>query len=1132
MRPLDTRLADGARPITVPTVPEPDVLPIAVRVWTSRQTSGSAAATGTVGAPQRKKRARRYPSEALVFDTETRTEASQQLLLGVWRFYRDDPDSPTVGRTCVEEGFFYPDDLPDRDPDGWQTLQAYAAGAEADVAPGHSTRPQLMPLSEWLEKRLYAYGYKHRNRCAIVGFNLPFDFGALASHWSPARNRFRGGWSLGLWGELDDNGRWHDQRYHPRLLLKAIDPRRTLFGWGSTTDPDGLDTAEASKGSGGQQRFIDLRTLVFALTDRSHTLESACAAFGDQFAKPEVTYGIIDEPMLHYAREDVRHTATLYRNCLAELAQHPGVDLVPQALYSPAGIGAAYLRAMNVAPPLEKFSDLDPRLLGWSMSAFYGGRAEARIVRTPVPVVVADFTSMYPAQNALLNTWPLLTAAAIDVVVVTEDVRALLAAPDLTDRLFDPAVWRRQIGVTLVQLDHPGGVVLPVRAGYEPGAADYGIGVNPLTYDGQLWYALPDVLAARLLSDAPITIAQALRLRPRGQQADLARVMLRGRRDVDPREAANPFVAMIEERHRVKRSDLPAQERVRLDLFLKITANATAYGSLARFDRRDGPEPVPVLVYGPGDEPLTDKTKYPEDPGPYCFPPVAAAITAGARLMLALIERAVRDAGGVHAFMDTDSIAIVATETGGDVACTTGSGESVWALPRADVVEILRRFEPLNPYGPDVINDDPQLGRSPWKVEHDSLTMSVWCYAIATKRYALYTPADAGPQLLQPTDALEEAAADGDGVDTEGHSNFADWSEHGLGMYLDPTPQRTRDQQGRRTWVNEGWEWILHSALEGERTALPGWAGSFAVSQFSVSTPAQAGWFHLSPEGTPSDRKPRPFGFGILGQVPALAAGILDSHPAAGFSRDAETWPHLEWYDRHTSRPIAVASNEAVGDDPAERADLLVSGVTPLTTVGNVLQRYGGRPEHKSLGPAGDHATSATTGLLRRRAVLSAPLLTALIGKEGNRLLERAIGAVDDAEHYRNIYRNGQAVWQDLALPVLRAMRTAVGAEALAADLGVTARQVRNWLGSADTPHAGASGNRQRAQARAASWASGQLRSADRQVPSDSLATLYAYSSASQDDHALGAGTLSRGGAALRTSSEVNVCGPTSCASG
>ncbi len=216
-----------------------------------------------------------------------------------------------------------------------------------------------------------------------------------------------------------------------------------------------------------------------------------------------------------------------------------------------------------------------------------------------------------------------------------------------------------------MQLDHPVGVILPVRAGYEPGARDYGIGVNPLTYDGQLWYALPDVIAGALLGGKPIPIIRAVRLQAQGQQSGLRPVQLRGSRDVDPRQARNPFVAMIEERHRVKHAtDLPRDEQSRLDLFLKITANATAYGSLARFDRREEPGAVAVTVHGPTDNGVPDRTHYPEDPGPYCFPPVAASITAGARLMLALIERTLHDKGGAYAFMDTDSIAIVATPTG------------------------------------------------------------------------------------------------------------------------------------------------------------------------------------------------------------------------------------------------------------------------------------------------------------------------------------------------------------------------------------------------------------------------------------------------------------------------------------
>jgi hypothetical protein len=127
---------------------------------------------------------------------------------------------------------------------------------------------------------------------------------------------------------------------HPRLLIRAIDPRRSLFASGSKTDPDKPQLS-------GQHRFVDLRTLVFALTDRSHSLESACTAFGDPFEKDDVEYGVINQRMLHYAREDVRHSALLYERRLDELRRHDGVDLRPDRLYSPAGVGAAYLKAMK-----------------------------------------------------------------------------------------------------------------------------------------------------------------------------------------------------------------------------------------------------------------------------------------------------------------------------------------------------------------------------------------------------------------------------------------------------------------------------------------------------------------------------------------------------------------------------------------------------------------------------------------------------------------------------------------------------------------------------------------------------------------------------------------------------------------
>lgn len=57
----------------------------------------------------------------------------------------------------------------------------------------------------------------------------------------------------------------------------------------------------------------------------------------------------------------------------------------------------------------------------------------------------------------------------------------------------------------------------------------------------------------------------------------------------------------------------------------------------------------------------------------------------------------------------------------------------------------------------------------------------------------------------------------------------------------------------------------------------------------------------------------------------------------------------------------------------------------------------------------------------------------------------------------------------------------------------VSERQVRNWLNGADAPHAGASGNRQRAEQVAVDWASEQIHAAGKPVPSHPAAVLYAY---------------------------------------
>src|SRR2546426_11384737 len=96
--------------------------------------------------------------------------------------------------------------------------------------------------------------------------------------------------------------------------------------------------------SGGH--LLDLRTLAFALTDRGHTLESACDAFGVPYTKRKVEHGTITSEYIDYNREDVRATAQLWAAAMTEYVRHP-IELQATKAYSPASIRKADLRAMG-----------------------------------------------------------------------------------------------------------------------------------------------------------------------------------------------------------------------------------------------------------------------------------------------------------------------------------------------------------------------------------------------------------------------------------------------------------------------------------------------------------------------------------------------------------------------------------------------------------------------------------------------------------------------------------------------------------------------------------------------------------------------------------------------------------------
>jgi hypothetical protein len=726
------------------------LLPVALRAYAVQRDAELLLSThNKASKPETKKHSSRptdswqIPSTVLVIDTEDTIDRSQRLLFGCWRIL--------VNGQMVDEGLFYADNLPTRDR---ETLLAYVKFHRADTV-GRTSEPlRLLSWREFLRSVFWKVAYKGRG--LVVCFNLPFDLSRIAAGWGIARTPpYNRSFSLVLGGYLDKHGCWQENRYRPRIAIKHIDSKRALKGFTRPFSPDqqdlipeGANDGRSDEGYIFRGHFLDLRTLAFALTNTSHSLKSACKAFGVKHGKEEAKeHGKVTPEYIDYCRRDVLATTELYLKLAEEYSRHP-IDLPITQAYSPASITKAYLKAMGVQPLLERQHDFPKWVLGAGMEAYFGGRAECRIRRVPLPVVYLDFLSMYPTVCTLMQLWQLFIANRIAVVDATAEVETLLANVAL-EQCFQPAFWPHLVG--LVQI-LPNEDILPVRARYE-GTQNWQIGVNPYTSQEPEWRTIANLVASTLLNGRPPQILQAIRLVPEGELPGLQPILLHGSVPFDPRRQ-DFFSAIIEERKRLKsREDLPPEERQRLDAFFKVLANAI-YGINAEMNRQDLPagDTTGVDVYTGRTEPFTATVHGPEEPGSYCFPPLAACIAGAARLMLTLLEKCITDAGGAYAFCDTDSMAIVATEAGRLVPCPGGSerlggrNPAIRALSWAEVEAIRERFRTLNPY------DRAAIPGSILKLEDENLDgngqqRQLWGYAISAKRYTLYTQTANYPEI-------------------------------------------------------------------------------------------------------------------------------------------------------------------------------------------------------------------------------------------------------------------------------------------------------------------------------------------------------------------------------------------------
>jgi hypothetical protein len=982
--------------------PKPTPLPIAVRVFPDWPHEDS-----DFDRPDRKWR---LPDSCLVIDTETRADHVQRLTFGSYRFVRNGE--------CLARNLFMADDLPPKDQ---LVLKRLVDRAHELDGP----RPGLLTTAQFLQK---LFNLAYRGRCLLVAFNFPFDISRLGFNSTNARRRFTGGFSFDLWPYGDGRN-----RFRPSICIKQIDSKRALKGFTRREEPDEEDMIPDGSMTGRPEEdytfrgnFLDLRTLAFALTDRGHTLQSACEEFDVEHGKGTVKrHGVVTEEYIKYNLRDVLATSELAIKLLEEYERHP-IKLQVTKAYSPASIGKSYLRAMSIPPILEHQPDFPKRYIGYAQSAFFGGRTSAHIRKVAVPVVYTDFLSMYPTVNSLMKLWRFVTAEEVTVEEHCADsIRDWLT--ELNPRiLFQQETWKELRAFVQVI---PNGDVLPSRGRYNPETNDWQVAINYL-YAGEakqnqsLWFSLPDVAASVLLTGRIPTIVDAFRLTHKVNPKKITGTKLRGMVDVYPEEE-DFFRVVIQERIGLdKRSDLSKVEQSRLKKSLKVLANAASYGIYAEMHRLESDKKVKLTCYGIDAEPFNCRVAHPDEPGEYCFPPLASLITGAARLMLALLQYSVEDLGGTYAMEDTDSMAIVATERGGLIPCPGGSvrtangEEAVRGLNWDQVAEISEKFKALNPYGGEAgegsilkieaDNRDPITGKQ----------RQLYCLAISAKRYALFIRDANGEAILlrcgcpfcgrknKPGATICQNKKCARPVSPNNEEDR--WSEHGLGHLLNPIDPESED----RDWIAQAWLAIVRKSL-GLSTGPLGFEASPAVGRITISSPAlMKPWAKVN-KGKPYSDRIKPFNFLLSAHVKdfghPLGVDAERFHLVSPYETDSRKWLKKRWIDQYSGKQYRVTTARHHGDRHTAR----------VSTYGDVLRKYEYHPEAKCADAHGKVCDKQTVGLLQRRHVRIDQIK--YIGKESNNLEEVEAGL----EHaQQNVYTEypdpSRDEWKTHLLPALR----------------------------------------------------------------------------------------------------------------
>jgi hypothetical protein len=899
-------------------IPEPEHLPIALRAYAVAPKSRKPASG--IGASD----------WTLTFDCETRTDASQSLRFGAFQLRK--------GEAVKFAGLFYdPDEL---------------VSVEVETLKSYAKRHKLMALTrvEFVNDWLFMRAYELRAR--IVGFNLPFDISRLAIDHGIARGAMYGGFTFTM----------SRQKIWPHVRVKHLSRRASIIDFAAPYRQRD-NRGQRNRGDRTPVRrgyFLDVSTLAYALLSRGFTL-GALSKFLN-VPNPKLDFddfdGPISDEILRYAMRDVQTTWECYAALMAKLEALELPDLQPEQIYSEASLGKAYLRAMGIAPWREVQPDFPEDLMGTLMSSYYGGRSEVRIRRKARQVILCDFLSMYPTVCTLMGLWRFVTASGMTRRDATAEVRNLLASVTLED-LQLPEFWQRLPVLVKVIPDTD---IFPVRAAYQ-GEQLATIATNYLTCHSPLWFTLADCVAAKLLTGKAPNVVEAIGFDPGPLQPDLRPVNISGnpKYRVDPVET-DFFKRVIELRKEIQGRMKGASGALKAtleseQLALKICANSTSYGIWLQMNVAKLSKRFTATVIGHDGGAFERETNKAEKPGEFFHPLLGSLITGAARLMLAITECLIERQGLEWAFCDTDSMAIAKPA---DIA-----GDEF----RERVQEIANWFAALNPY---------EFPGSILKIEseNDGLATgepeALYCWAVSSKRYALFNlPSDGRPILRKV-------------------------SAHGLGHLLPPyeadnppagipAPDASVMRDGVQRWHCDLWFEIVSAGL-GSQPDMPRLdfhpaMNAPAVSRYAATAPELLNWFKAHNADRPYRDQVKPFGF----LLSLSAKRTLESHktitprPRKGRPRKVSPAKPVAPFAKE-SAAIATTAFDRISGRPVPSGE--------LQSYRGALAQYHLHPESKFLN--GDYVDRGTT---QRRHIRASAIH--YIGKEANEIDRQQVLGVD-----------------------------------------------------------------------------------------------------------------------------------------